>query len=414
MNPADRRIVVTGMGAISALGSDAQAAWDGVRSGRSGIGPHVFDAGSHGPGPVTLPAAMAPEGFQNAFEVRFGRKVSSGLDRFALLALCAAYEALEQADLVDHPALRDHAAIVLGHGQGGFETLEKSYERFFGMKNQRLHPATVPKVMVSGAVSAVAMQFGIHGPVFATSSACASSAHAIVQGAGLIASGQADIAIVGGSEAIATPSSMAAWMAVQALAESTCRPFSRDRDGMVMAEGGAVLVLETLEHAQARGARILGEYLGAGMTSDAFHITQPSLEGTAAAIRKACAAAGVGDDDTLLIVAHGTGTVLNDQNEAASIHAVFGEAARRHPVIATKSAHGHLIGGSAALQTVIALNSLAEGMAPPIQNYLGDDPACDLNLIVDQARPIEAKKALLNAFAFGGLNVSMVFAAAPG
>jgi nodulation protein E len=406
-----RRIVVTGLGAVSALGADANQTWDALRSGRSGIALHRFDSGAHGPGAITLPAALAPEGFQTAFEVRFGRKITNAIDRFALLALCAAYEALEQADLVDHPALGDRAAVVLGHGQGGFETLEKSYERFFGMKTQRLHPATVPKVMVSGAVSAVAMQFGIHGPVFATSSACASSAHAIVQGAGLIAAGQAEVAIVGGSEAIATPSSMAAWQGIQALASSTCRPFSRDRDGMVMAEGGAVLVLESFEHAQARGARILGEYLGAGMTSDAFHITQPSLEGTSAAIRKACAAANVTDADALLIVAHGTGTPLNDQNEAAAIHAVFGGAARRHPVIATKSAHGHLIGGSAALQTVIALRSLSEGIAPPIQNYLGADPACDVNLVVDQARPIEAQKALLNAFAFGGLNVSMVFGA---
>jgi nodulation protein E len=408
-----RRIVVTGLGAVSALGADVHQTWDAVRSGRSGIAPHRFDAGPHGPEPVTLPAAFAPEGFQTAFEVRFGRKISSAIDRFALLALCAAFEALEQADLIDHPALKDRAAVVLGHGQGGFETLEKSYERFFGLKTQRMHPATVPRVMVSGAVSAIAMQFGIHGPVFATSSACASSAHAIVQGASLIASGEAEIALVGGSEAIATPSSMSGWQAVQALAKETCRPFSKDRDGMVMAEGGAVLVLESLEHAEQRGAVILGEYLGAGMTSDAFHITQPSLEGPTNAMRKVRSAAGLADGDNLLIVAHGTGTTLNDANEAAAIYAAFGQAAARYPVIATKSAHGHLIGGSAALQTVIALRSLAEGIAPPIQNYLGADPECALNLVVDQARPIEARKALLNAFAFGGLNVAMAFGAAP-
>jgi nodulation protein E len=405
--------MVTGLGAVSALGTDVRQTWEAVVAGRSGIAPHLFDAGAHGPEPVTLPGAFPPEGFQAAFETRFGRKVASGVDRFALLALCAAYEALDQAGLIDHPALDQRTAVVLGHGQGGFETLEKSYERFFGLKTQRMHPATVPKVMVSGAVSAVAMQFGVHGPVFATSSACASSAHAIVQGAGLIAMGLADVAVVGGSEAIATPSAMSAWQAVQALAQTTCRPFSKGRDGMVMAEGGAVLVLETLEHAQARGAVILGEYLGGGMSSDAFHITQPSLEGTTAAMRRACEAAGVaggvGGDEELLIAAHGTGTVLNDENEAATIQAVFGQATPRHPVIATKSAHGHLIGGSAALQTVIALQSLAAGLAPPILNYLGPDPACDLNLVLGQARPIAARKAVVNAFAFGGLNVSMVF-----
>src|SRR6185312_8205585 len=184
-----------------------------------GIAPHVFDGGEHAPAPVTLPAALAADGFQAALEARMGRKISASLDRFALLALCAAFEALDQAGLVGDAVLGERTAVVLGHGQGGWETLEKGYERFFGMKAQRMHPAMVPKVMVSGAVSAVAMQFGVHGPVFATSSACASSAHAIVQGAGLIRNGLADVAVVGGSEAIATPGSMAGWQAIHALAE---------------------------------------------------------------------------------------------------------------------------------------------------------------------------------------------------
>ena len=265
--------------------------------------------------------------------------------------------------------------------------------------------------MVSGAVSGVAMQFGVHGPVFATSSACASSAHAIVQGAGLIQTGLADVAIVGGSEAIATPGAMAGWVAIQALASTTCRPFSKDRDGMVMADGGAVLILEEMEHAKARGAEILGEFLGAGMTSDAFHITQPSLEGTSAALRQAVAAGGLAEAEEVLISAHGTGTPLNDKNEAASIRAVFGDAAKRHPVIATKSAHGHLIGGSAALQTVIVLQALKAGLAPPVLNFNEPDPECDVDLVLGQVRPIKARHALVNAFAFGGLNVAMAFAA---
>lgn len=266
--------------------------------------------------------------------------------------------------------------------------------------------------MVSGAASAVAMQFAIHGPVFATSSACASSAHAIVQGAGMIQMGLADVAVVGGSEAIATPGSMSGWQAIHALAATTCRPFSKDRDGMVMGEGGAVLVLEDWDHARTRGAEVLGEYLGAGMTSDAFHIIQPSLAGASAAIRQACAAGGLLEADEVLISAHGTGTPLNDENEAASIRAVFGERARQHPVIATKSAHGHLIGGSAALQAVIGLMALKAQLAPPVLNYLDADPACDVDVVVGQVRPIRAKRLLLNAFAFGGLNVSMAFAAA--
>jgi nodulation protein E len=406
-----RRIAITGLGAVSALGATAQANWDAAREGRSGIAPTLFDGGQYGPEPVTLPAALTHSGFQQTLEAKYGRKVSASLDRFALLALCAAGEALEQAGLVDHPALSHRTAIVLGHGQGGQETLDKGYERFFGMKSQRVHPASVPKIMVSGAVSGVAMQFGVHGPVFATSSACASSAHAIVQGAGLIQTGLADVAIVGGSEAIATPGCMAGWMAIQALADETCRPFSKDRDGMVMGDGGAVLILEDWEHATARGAEILGEFLGAGMTSDAFHITQPSLEGTSAAMRQAVAAGKLADVEEVLISAHGTGTPLNDKNEAASIRAVFGDKAKNHPVIATKSAHGHLIGGSAALQAVIALQALNAGLAPPVLNYNEADPECDVDLVLGQVRPIKARHALVNAFAFGGLNVSMAFAA---
>lgn len=406
-----RRIAVTGLGAVSALGATVAANWQAVREGRCGIAPHRFEGGQYAPEPVTIPAALAPEGFSAAAEARLGRKILGSVDRFAQLAVCAAYEALESAGLVDHEALSERTAIVLGHGQGGQETLEKSYERYFGLRSQRMHPATVPKIMVSGAVSAVAMQFGIHGPVFATSSACASSAHAIIQGAGLIHTGLADVAVVGGSEAIATPGCMSGWQAVQALAAETCRPFSKDRDGMAMAEGGAVLVLEDYAHAEARGAQILGEFLGGGMSSDAGHITQPSLAGTSAAMTRAARVAGLLDDEQVLISAHGTGTPLNDRNEAASIHAVFGERARNHPVIATKSAHGHLIGGSAALQAVIALNALREGAAPPVLNFNAPDPECDIDLVIGQLRPITARRALVNAFAFGGLNASLAFAA---
>jgi nodulation protein E len=407
-----RRIAVTGLGAVSALGANVAETWDAARQGRGGIAPKTFDGGPHAPEPVTLPSAACPAGFEAALEARMGRKISAGLDRFALLSLCAAFEALEQAGLIDDPVLGERAAIVLGHGQGGWETLEKGYERFFGMKTQRQHPALVPKVMVSAGVSGVAMQFGVRGPVFATSSACASSAHAIVQGAGLIQNGLADVAIVGGSEALLTPGSMAGWQAIHALAETTCRPFSKGRDGMVLAEGGAVLVLEEMARAKARGATILGEYLGAGMTSDAFHITQPSLAGVSAAIRQACAAGDLLSQDEVLISAHGTGTPLNDENEAAALNAVFAGSRARRPTIATKSGHGHLIGGSAALQTVIALIAMREGLAPPVLNFLEADPACEVDLVIGQARPITARHALMNAFAFGGLNVSMAFAAA--
>jgi nodulation protein E len=406
-----RRIAVTGLGAVSALGVGIGETWTTLHEGRGGIAMQLFDSGEPGPEAASIPAALPPAGFEQPHEARHGRKISATLDRFALLALCAAGEAIAQAGLVDHPVLETRTAIVLGHGQGGQDTLDKSYQRFYGARNRRLHPATVPRIMTSGGVSAVAMQFGVRGPVFATSSACASSAHAIVQGAGLIQSGLADVAVVGGSEAIATPGCMAGWQAIHALAAETCRPFSAGRDGMVMGEGGAALILEDLAHAEARGCEILGEFLGAGMTSDAFHITQPSLDGPIQAMRAACAAADVAADEEVLICAHGTGTPINDRNEAAAVQAVFGAGGPLRPVIATKSAHGHLIGGSAALQAVIGLLALRAGLAPPVLNHLGPDPECDVDVVLGQMRPIQARKTLVNAFAFGGLNVSMAFAA---
>jgi nodulation protein E len=273
-----------------------------------------------------------------------------------------------------------------------------------------VHPLTIPRVMISAPVSSVAMEFGITGPVFATSSACASAAHAIAQGAALIAGGLADVAVVGGSEAMATPGGMRSWEGLQAMSDSACRPFSKDRDGMVIGEGGAAIVLERESRAKARGARVLARYLGAGMSSDAFHWTQPTLEGAVSAMRQACEMGGMLDADEILISAHGTGTPLNDKNEAAAIRALFGERATVHPVIATKCMHGHVIGATAAVQAVLALKALETGVAPPILGYLGYDEECGaLNLVVGEARPIAAKTALVNAFAFGGLNCSLAF-----
>lgn len=407
-----KRIAVTGLGAISALGASAEENWQAARDGRGGIARCVMGDSPYGPGGLELPMARVAEGYEKALDERLGKPVAGGLDPFARLALAPALEALEQSGLRGDRVLDERTAVIFGHGLGGLATLEAGYERFFGMKSPRLHPSTVPRVMVSAGVSAAAMAFEIRGPVFATSSACASSAHAIAQGASMIAMGQVDCALVGGSEAISTAGCVRAWDAIRAMSPATCRPFSADRDGMVLGEGGAVLMLEALDHAKARGASILGELIGWGMSSDAFHITQPSPEGQARAMRQAVTQAGVLDRDDILISAHGTGTPLNDAAETQSLVEVFGERACGLPVIATKSAHGHLIGGSAALQSVIGLRALAEGLAPPIQNFTERDPACDLNLVLGQALPVSAKLLLQNAFAFGGLNVALMFAAA--
>ena len=381
----------------------------GARNGHQGIKPHLFDPGENGPAPHSTPVALVTDDIVTILEHALGRKIGSSLDPFSMFALLAASEALSQAALVGASVLQDKCAVVLGHGFAGIHTLEACYERFYGQRLGKLHPLTVPKVMVSAPVSAVAMEFGIRGPVFAVSSACASSGHAIAQGAALISSGQCNLAVVGGSEAIASPGSMRAWEGLQAMSASTCRPFSTNRDGMSIGEGGAVLVLEAEDHARERGASVLGRLSGVGMSSDAFHWTQPSLAGAVSAMSGACAQGRENGERPILISAHGTGTPLNDKNEAAAIHALFGENAWRHPVIATKSAHGHLIGASTALQAVIGLKALAAKTAPPILGWLGQDPECDIDLVVGEARAIEADALLLNAFAFGGLNTSLLF-----
>ena len=404
-----RRVVVTGLGAICALGHSAQETWAAACEGRGGIVPHLFDPGPHGPAGHVTPAALVEGDVVGVVEAALDRRVGASLDRFALFALKAAHEALDHAGLIGAPALERRTAIVFGHGFGGLTTLEASYERFYGQQAARFHPLSIPKVMVSAAASAAAMEFGIKGPVFAVSSACSSSGHAIAQGAAMIASGQADIAVAGGSEAIATPGCLRGWEGLQAMTATTCRPFSLGRDGMAIGEGGGALVLEGLDHAQARGARILGELVGVGLSSDAFHWTQPSLEGAVAAMTAALEQADALDAPQILISTHGTGTPLNDANEAAAIRAVFGPRAKAHPVIATKSAHGHLIGAATAVQGVIALKALIEQRAPPILNWLGPDPDCNLDLVLGEARPIEAPILLLNAFAFGGLNTCLAF-----
>jgi nodulation protein E len=409
-----KRIAITGLGAVSALGGSLESAWQALMGGKGGISRHSIDASEFGPPAQDFLLARVCEDYDATLDARLGRRIGPTLDPFARMALVPALEALEQAGLRGDPILEDETAVIFGHGSGGLETLETGYQRVYGQRSSRVHPATVPRAMLSAGVSAVAMAFGVRGPVFAVSSACASSAHAVLQGAAMIATGQVKAAIVGGSEAMATPGSLYAWEAVRAMSKTGCRPFAEDRDGMVLGEGGAAMVLEDLEHARARGAPVLGELIGAGMSSDAFNITQPSPAGQARAMRQAAQQAEILERDDILVSAHGTGTPLNDAAETQTLLEVFGDRGRRLPVIATKSAHGHVIGGSAVLQAVLGLKALADGRAPPVLNVTRPDPACDLDLVVGTARRIASRILLQNAFAFGGLNVCLAFAGPDG
>jgi nodulation protein E len=251
------------------------------------------------------------------------------------------------------------------------------------------------------------MLFGIHGPAMVIASACASSAHALGEAMHMIRAGRVDVAVAGGSEACLTLGSWVAWSSLGALAGDTCRPFSIERQGLVLGEGAAILILEAWDRAVARGATIHGELIGYGVSSDAAHVTVPDQRGIEMAIRAAHADAALGFDVPLLISSHGTGTKLNDAAEAAALGAVYGESLRQSRVIATKSAHGHLIGGSGALEFLLGLTALAEGVAPPILNHLGTDPACDIPLALEAA-PIAYDHLVSNSFAFGGLNAVLI------
>jgi nodulation protein E len=406
---SSRRIAVTGLGATCALGGDMATTWDACRNGVGGLGMELLSSGDYGPPAREWLVGKIKGNAFAALEASLGRRIGASLDPVAVYSLQAAHEALTSAGLIGQGAILARGAVVFGHGMGGVATMDVGYERVYGMKLAKVHPLTVPKIMVSAPPSAIAIEFGFKGPVFAVSSACSSSGHAIAQGAMMIQSGRADMALVGGGEAVVTASSMLCWEGLQATSKTACRPFSLGRDGMVIGEGAAALVLEDLDHARARGAPILAELTGYGMTSDASHWTQPSLEGAMSSMAQACGAAGVLDSDNLLIAAHGTGTPLNDKNEAEAIRTLFGAHASSHKITATKSAHGHLIGATTALQAAIGLLALRDGMAPPILNFLEPDPDCDLNLVLGEAQPIDCRSLLVNSFAFGGLNTSLVF-----
>lgn len=400
---ANRRVLVTGMGCVSGLGRGVAANWQRLRDGVGAIRPLLP------PAPSGIAAWVdgkddAPQfaGIDAQRLRRLGR-----LDPISSFAIEAALEAIGDAGLTEHPSLAHRSAIVLGCGSGGNATIDAGYERLFGKDEARVHPQTIPSSMITAPAAHIAILLGVHGPVFTLSSACASSAHALGEAMHMIRSGRVDVVIAGGAEACLTRGSMAGWQSLGVLAPDTCRPFSRDRRGMVLGEGAAMLVLESERHALDRGARIHGELAGYGATSDAAHITAPDTAGIAGALRAAHEDAGVPLGAPTLISAHGTGTALNDVAEAAALREVYGADLPRHRVIATKSAHGHMIGATGAIEFLLGMVALAEGMAPPILGHLGEAPDCDLPLVLER-QAIASEVLISSSFAFGGLNAVLV------
>ena len=402
-----RRVVVTGWGCVSGLGQGAEPAFRALMAGEGAIRPMARRALDDEAFAYAGPAALAPPLDPAPLAGRLGPKPFAGLDPHAAFALAATHEALAQAGLLDHPSLEERTAIVYGGGSGGNATMEEGYGRLFVKRATSVHPQTVPRQMVSAPSSVISMSYGVRGTAFSLASACASSAHAVMEAMHMIRAGRCDVAITGGTEAPITYGSWTAWRGLQAMAPDACRPFSIDRKGMALGEGAATLVLEAEDHARARGAEVLAEVAGAGATSDAHHITAPDGRGAERAIRLAHEDAGAPLDAPLLVSAHGTGTPLNDRTEAQALRAVYGEALDKGVVIATKSAHGHVMGAGGALEFLFGLMALRGGLAPPTLGWLGPDPDCDVPLALE---PREHRAAALvsNAFAFGGLNCVLI------
>ncbi len=407
--PSTRRVVITGMGAVSALGIGAETLWQGLREGHSGI-----RALRH-PDADRLRvkiAAQVPESFDPAATI--DARTLPLLDRTSEFALCAAHEAIAQSGLdFTRDQLGVRTAVIVGTGVGGENTQDEQSRRLYAENAPRTHPLTIVRLMTNASASQISIAYGLHGPTFAVASACASANHAIIQAAQMIRYGLADVAITGGTEACLTYGALRAWEAMRILADDTCRPFSANRHGLVLGEGAGIFVLELLEHAQARGAVILAELAGSGMTADATDIVSPSADGAAAAMKQALDDAGLATADVDYINAHGTGTPANDSTETHAIHLAFGDHARHLVVSSTKSMHGHALGASGALELVAVVGALRDGVVPPTANLDAPDPACDLDYVPNTARQMPLRAALSNSFAFGGLNAVLALKHAP-
>ena len=393
-----RRVVVTGLGAVSALGCDTPSFWEALVAGRSGIGPLE---GFPTNGLIIRVAAQARTYDPAA---HFDSKQLDLLDRFSQFALVAAREACRDSGLDHTSGLGSRTAVVMGAGMAGKTTEDECFRQLYAEGAKRFSPFVIPRSMANAAASQVTMEFGITGPGLTISTACAASTHAVGIASSLIRSGLVDVALTGGSEAPFTLGSLRSWEGVRVIAPDTCRPFSRDRKGMVLGEGAGVLVIESEEHARARGAKIYGEIAGFGMSSDAGHITQPSQEGAARAMEAALKDAGLAPEAIGYINAHGTGTAANDLTETRALHQVFGPHAARLAVSSTKSMHGHALGAGGALELIATVLALREGLLPPTANFTTPGEGCDLDYVPNQSRSVRVEAALSNSFAFGGLN----------
>jgi 3-oxoacyl-[acyl-carrier-protein] synthase II len=407
VNP--RRVVVTGMGVMTPIGNNCDTFFDCLMAGRSGIRKLSSKFAA---------ALTANVGGEVDYDPasRFPRPKLAFLDRFSQLALEASAQAIKDAGVEFEEHLKDRVGVFVGTGMGGATTVESGYEEIFLAGKDRLPPHTVPRAMNNAAAGHVSIDHGLRGPSLTYSTACSSSAIAVGEACRAIRHGYIDAAVAGGAESLLTLGTIRAWEALRTLAvteaddpSASCRPFSRDRTGLVLAEGAGMLVLEELDHAKRRGARIRTEVIGYGASSDASHLTRPGEEGQVRAMRLALADAGVAPDEIDYINAHGTATLAGDVVETAAIRKVFGERATRIPVSSTKSMHGHMMGAAGAVEFIAAVMAIGRGGLPPTANLRVPDPDCDLDYVPNTGRRgVAVRTVMSNSFAFGGSNAVLI------
>ncbi len=404
-----KRVVVTGLGCISPVGNNVKDTWEGLLAGKSGMAPiTAFDASAH-----KTKFAAEVKGFDPA--ALFGARDSRKMDRFTQFATAATLEALAQSGLKIDDSNRDRVGILIGSGIGGITTLIEQYEVLRQRGPDRVSPFLIPMMISDSAAGNIAIRVGARGPNMSLATACASGTNALGEAAEMIRRGVADVMIGGGAEAAISAISMAGMNVMTALStrneapQKASRPFDKDRDGFVMGEGAGIMILESLEHAQARDANILCEFTGYGTSDDAHHISAPAENGAGAAISMhlALESAGLNLDEVDYINAHGTSTYLNDKSETAAIKSLFGAQAYKIPVSSTKSMTGHLLGASGALEGVIGSMTIIENMLPPTINYETPDPDCDLDYVPNQPRKAEPRNVMSNSFGFGGHNATL-------
>jgi nodulation protein E len=396
------RVAVTGMGLICALGNTVAECWPLLTKGESGIRPLAS------PGSPPYKFQFGAEALAFRPDDHFSEKDLLVLERFAQMAAVAAREAVAQSGLSFAGDLGNRSGVITGTSVGGQFSEEEGYIRLYKENNPRVAPLTIPRTMSNAGASRISLEFGIHGPSYTVSTACSSSNHSIGQAFWMVRNGQLTAAIAGGSEAVFAEGLLRAWEAMRVVSPEPCKPFSVDRRGLSLGEGAAMLVLENWEHANARGAHILGEIVGFGMSSDAHHITQPCVDGPVKAMSWALLDAGLRPGDVDYVNAHGTGTQANDLMESQALRTVFGEWTDALPVSSTKSVHGHTLGAAGAIEAVATLLALQHCIVPPTANVSSLDPGCAVRVIHSEPLRAPLKTALSNTFAFGGLNASLI------